>query len=351
MEIVLSSDRTRWNEIVSRFASADIYYRNEYVMSLLHNSQDKGVLFYHEDGDFSVCYPMIIKDIAWSKPFIGVLPEGTYFDMEVPYGYGGPICQGRQAENDQTFIEKLTTWCREQHIVSQFLRFHPVLKTQANSGIIRADKAYMHHTVSIWTHTKEDIMANMDSKKRNMVRKAAKNGVEIVIDEDLAGLEEFKRIYTATMDQHNAADMYYFDDAYYDFLKREFSRHTVLFRAVYEGKTIAASLFFYDESAMHYHLSGKDADYRHLAPTDLLLYEAACWAADRGICSFHLGGGMAENDSLFEFKKGFSKSGILDFYIGRTVFMPEAYEHLLSVRTKMDSAFDRNNRRMIQYRA
>jgi len=28
---------------------------------------------------------------------------------------------------------------------------------------------------------------------------------------------------------------------------------------------------------MHYHLSATDREYRNLAPTNLLLYEAACW--------------------------------------------------------------------------
>ena len=351
MEVILSNDRARWNEVVSRFSSADIYYKNEYVQSLLLGSQDKGVLFYYSDDSFSVCYPMIIKDIAKSEQFKGLLPENIYFDMEVPYGYGGPICEGHNEEAEKRFIHKLTAWCNEHGVVSQFIRFHPMLDNQQNCERVGIEKLYVHHTVAMDTAVVDDIMLNMDSKKRNMVRKAEKSGVTIEIDNSLDSLEDFKRIYTATMDQHNAAEMYYFTDDYYEYLKNEFSEHTVLFKAMYEGKAIAASLFFYDDKFMHYHLSGKDIEYRNLAPTDLLLYEAARWAFNKGIRRFHLGGGMSENDSLFNFKKGFNKNGILDFYIGRTIFMKDRYEELLSIREANDTEFNKNNGRMIQYRA
>ncbi len=350
MEVVFASDKTRWNQIVDEFEAADIYYRNEYVKSLLVGSSDNAVLFHYSGDGFSVCYPMIIKDIAQSSQYKGLISENEFFDMEVPYGYGGPICVGSNKASEKKFVEQLTEWCKENRVVSQFIRFHPILNNQVNCEKLGIENAYIHHTVVVNTRNDQDIIKNMDSKKRNMVRKAEKNGVSIEIDKQLNDIEEFKRIYTATMDQHNAADMYYFTDDYYRFLKDEFIDYTVLFKAVYEGKTIAASLFFYDGNSMHYHLSGKDIEYRQLAPTDLLLYSAACWASQKGIGNFHLGGGMSENDSLFEFKKGFNKSGVLDFYIGRTIFMQDRYDELLSIRKKSDETFNIHNTRMIQYR-
>ena len=351
MEVVFSENRFRWNEIVCKFEAADIYYKNEYVQSMLKGSKDKGVLFFYSDNEFSVCYPMIIKDIAHSEQFEGLLPENTYFDMEVPYGYGGPLCVGHNEKSEKQFIKELTKWCIDQNVVSQFIRFHPVLDNQSYCENIGVEKKYIHHTIAMHTTNAEDILKNMDSKKRNMVRKAEKNGVIIEIDENLDGIDDFKRIYTTTMDQHNADDMYYFTDEYYAFLKSDFLDHTVLFKAVYEGKIIAASLFFFDDNNIHYHLSGKDAEYRNLAPTDLLLYTAACWASKRGIKKFHLGGGLSENDSLYDFKKGFNKNATLDFYIGRTIFLQEKYDELLSVRERADASFEINNNRMIQYRA
>lgn len=53
-----------------------------------------------------------------------------------------------------------------------------------------------------------DIMRNMDTKNRNMVRKALKNGVYVVQDQGRY-LNEFIDIYTETMER-DKADRYYF---------------------------------------------------------------------------------------------------------------------------------------------
>lgn len=101
---------------------------------------------------------------------------------------------------------------------------------------------------------------------------------------------------------------------------------------------------------MHYHLAGTRTEFRKFSPSNLLLYKAACWASERGIRQFHLGGGITQDDSLFGFKKQFNKSGRLPFYIGRTVFDMEGYKRLLQVRKNLDVEFNIDNARMIQYR-
>lgn len=108
---------------------------------------------------------------------------------------------------------------------------------------------------------------------------------------------------------------------------------------------------YYNDDYMHYHLAGTHTEFRKYSPGNLLLYEAACWASEKGIKQFHLGGGIVENDSLFGFKKQFNKNDRLPFYIGRTIFDNNKYEYLMSVRKEHDHAFHADNSRMIQYRA
>ncbi len=349
MQVILSNETEKWNEIIAKFPNADIYYLNEYIQSLLLNTNDKGVLFFYQEGESLICAPMIIKDIANDVNFKHLITVGQYFDMEVPYGYGGPLVINYKEGALVAFNSLLKEWCVKNNVISQFLRFHPLINNANINGV--AEKVvYSHHTVSVDTIDKELLFANMDSKKRNMIRKAVKNGVAIEIDEKLDNLEEFKVIYNATMQEHNASDMYYFGDNYYQLLKDRFLSHTILFIAKFEGKPIAASLFFYDEKTMHYHLSGKDVEYRNLAATDLLLYQAMCWASERGIKEFHLGGGLAEGDSLYMFKKGFNKFGDKDFYIGRSIFDVEKYNYLLNLRAENNPEFCKENSRLIQYR-
>ncbi len=341
----------KWNEVVASYSKPDVYDSNEYVRSLLLGSEDEGLLFCFEGEKSRMCYAMIKKDISEDSRFAGKIPKGTWYDLETPYGYGGPLYDEIDARELKTFREWLKEWCVEHHIVSQFMRFHPLRKNAVATVGFFDEVRYMHHTIFMDTTSEETIVDNMDSKNRNMVRKARKNQVEIVVDESLEQLDAFKEIYKETMDYHNASEMYYFSDDYYEFLKTKMKGHIVLLLAKYEGKPISASLFFYNKDYMHYHLSGTLLEYRKLASANLLLYEAACFACRKGIKEFHLGGGLSEDDSLYGFKKQFSKPGVLDFYIGKTVFEEEGYSELLKIRKQAEPSFNDKNTRMIQYRA
>ena len=107
---------------------------------------------------------------------------------------------------------------------------------------------------------------------------------------------------------------------------------------------------YHNDKFMHYHLAGTHTDYRKYAPSNLLLYEAACWASERGVKQFHLGGGIREDDNLFRFKKQFNKNGYLSFYIGRMIYDKDKYSYLVSLRKQINPSFDTENNRLIQYR-
>ena len=92
-------------------------------------------------------------------------------------------------------------------------------------------------------------------------------------------------------------------------------------------------------------------EYRKLASANLLLSEAANWAAERGIREFHLGGGVEIEDSLLTFKKHFNRNGLLDFCIGRNIFNQQAFDDLVSIRIEKDKTFDDSKPFLIKYRA
>ena len=71
-----------------------------------------------------------------------------------------------------------------------------------------------------------------------------------------------------------------------------------------DGEIAAISIFMFCNERMHYHLSASQKKYQSLAPSNILLYEAALWAANNGYKTLHLGGGVgAEHDGLYKFKK------------------------------------------------
>ncbi len=288
------------------------------------------------------------RDIAEDPRLKGNLEKGLFFDYETPYGYGGPLCDGSVSIKSQDiFLHEIKDFARERGAVEQFVRFHPLLGNHDSTPEI-FETRYLHQTVFIDTTSPELIIANMDSKNRNMVRKAIKNGVSIEVH-PIDDYRDFIPIYEETMNKDGADKYYYFSEDYF-IEQKGLKDNACFFYAKYEGKPIAAAIMYYNDKYMHYHLAGTHTEYRKFSPSNLLLFQAACWASEKGIEKFHLGGGIVEDDNLFGFKKQFNKNGRLPFYVGRTIFDKERYDYLLGVRKKTDPDFNVNNNRMTQYR-
>lgn len=314
---------------------------------MLHGDGDMYLLYFEYNTD-RFCYVVMQSDIADAVQFKGIIPNGKYFDWETPYGYGGPLTDSVISEETQVaFKKEITEYCSGRGIISQFIRFHPLLENYNTMPYVIETK-YLRDTIFIDTANSGLIMLNMDSKNRNMVRKAQKNKVSI-IKKDITEFEDFIPMYVETMKKNGAEEYYTFHRNYFESLIAMKDNAFILY-AIYEDIPISGSIMYYNDRYMHYHLSGSHTEYRKYSPSNLLLYEAACLASEMGIKQFHLGGGMSPDDSLFGFKKQFNKNGRASFVVGRTIFNMDTYKELLRIRKKADLKFDINNGFMIQYR-
>lgn len=348
-EILAEKDRDKWNEIVLEFSRHDVYYLYEYVAGLTVNNSSIPMLFYYCEPNFKACLAVLLNDIATDSKFSKIISCREYYDIETPYGYGGPLFQGRVSnESINRFFEKIKAYCIEKKIVSIFYRYHPL---NVNPNVFRdnIEIKYCRKSIYMDVSSEEVIWKNIDTKNRNMIRKAQKNGVKITCDKG-EHLTDFINIYNETMDRNQASDFYYFKKEYYDYMIEKMREHLQFFYALYEEKIVSASIILYDGEQMHYHLSGTRTKYRQLASTNLLLYEAALWGSRNKKKTFHLGGGVKDDDGLYRFKKQFNKNDELYMYIGRSIFLPEKYKELMQIRKKVDLKFDDNNNFFIQYR-
>lgn len=341
-----------WNSIVTSFENWDIYYLKEYAQSLKLHGDGEPYLIHYYDNDMELCYVVMKNDIAKSKVFENLLEKSKYFDLETPYGYGGPLFLGRiNKQSLNKYKNELKERCLEENIVTQFYRFHPLIENFKEFEEENITKViHNRHTIYIDTSSEDIIVQNMDSKNRNMVRKARKNNIIIQHDKG-ENIEQFISIYNSTMDAHEAQDYYYFDKDYFKYLIDNIHDNIIIFYAHYNEKIISAAIFFYNNRYMHYHLSGTLKDYRKLASTNLLLFEAANWASHHNIEKLHLGGGICANDSLFGFKKQFNKNGWAEFCIGADIFSEEKNNMLISIRKENEEKFCINNNFLIKYRA
>ena len=349
LNIIDFQQKDKWNSIVKSFHNWDVYYLQEYAMAFYLHGDGYPLLIEYKDGESHFCYVIMKSDVADDSNFQGKLERGKYYDFETPYGYGGPLNNDPiTRRSEEIFLLEMRDYAKHHSIVSQFIRFHPLLLNHKSAPNLFETK-YLHDTIFINTESSEVIMKNMDSKNRNMVRKAMKNGVSIV-RKDIREYHDFLPIYIETMRKDDADDYYFFNEEYFK-AQIELEENACFFYAIKDERPIAAAIMYYNDKFIHYHLAGTHTEYRKYAPSNLLLYEVACWASKRGIKKFHLGGGLTQDDSLFGFKKQFNKEGRLPFVIGRTIFDHESYQELVRFRKTYDSRFDENNSRMIQYRA
>ncbi|EKD81769.1 MAG: hypothetical protein ACD_39C01649G0001, partial [uncultured bacterium] len=96
-----------------------------------------------------------------------------------------------------------------------------------------------------------------------------------------------------------------------------------------EGQLLAAGIFLFDEHSAHYHLGASTAAGREQQPNAFMMLEIAKNSARAGKKVLHLGGGLslAEDDSLYRFKAGFSKHHH-EFYISRRIHRPQLYQQI-----------------------
>lgn len=334
MLLVFTIDENeKWDEIVKGFHQYDIYYLSDYTKAFQIHGDGEPQLIYYEDQNIKAINVVMKRDIGKEIGFIGKISENTYFDINTPYGYGGFLIEGKAVEESfQNLNNEYITYCEDQGIISEFVRFHPILE---NNKVLENiyDISRLGKTVSIELCSIEQIWSDITSKNRNMIRKAQKSGVEVFWGRSQQLYSEFVLLYNATMDKDNAKEYYYFEKEFYDSILNDLKYNSLLFYAVYQGRIISMSIILFANQQIHYHLSASNREYQYLAPTNLLLYEVACWGCKNGYKSFHLGGGLgSKEDSLYKFKRAFNRNSDNTFAIGRKIFDVIKYEELINLR-------------------
>ena len=324
------NDRDEWDDIVKSFDNYDVYYLNEYVDAFRIHGDGEPILFYFEDNCTRAFNVAMLRDISLFWAFKNVIRPKTFYDLVTPYGYGGWIVEGR--ENNKLLIREYEEWCRNNSIISEFIRFNPVLRNH-----LFVDSFYeivpLGETVAIDITNKDGIWNNFSSKNRNVIRKALNNGIQIKNGLSKAILKSFIEIYNRTMEKDNAEEYYYFEDAFYASILNKLKDNATVFYAELDNKIIAASLMIFANKKLNYHLSGSVKEFQHLAPTNLLLFKTAEWGFDRGFQTFHLGGGLGSSeDGLFRFKRAFYKKELCRFYVGKKVYNQVVYDELVKIR-------------------
>lgn len=317
----------------------DIYFEKNY--GKLYEKIERGTceVFEHFSSTGKIRHMFIKREIPIRVGGV------RYYDLITPYGYGGPLVleceEGSKRQLIDEFKNAFEAFCAEHDIVSEFVRFHPVIGNALDFKSLYSVE-YIRNTVGTNLKDFEDPFMNEFSKSaRKSIRQTLKAGVEPRVIEQPDNLEDFKAIYYSTMDRNEADDYYYFDDDYFDTCLEAFGENIILVEAIYDGVIIAAGLYFVYGEIIHIHLSGTLSQYLGLSPAYILRYAATLWGKEKGLALIHHGGGTTngEDDSLYQFKKRFGKNTEFQFFVGKKIWNDEVYDLLCGAFRSQDNGF------------
>jgi hypothetical protein len=342
VELLIPSNPA-WDDHLA-VAKRDIYHLAGYHAYAEGSGEGEPMLIIVGDRRQGLAWPYLLRRVDAIEGLAGA--DAT--DVTSVYGYPGPVAWGCQPGDSflaEAWQEILEVW-RQQHVVSAFTRFHPLL---GNAAIVvdlapPVDCAGMPlppplvpggHTVSIDCRL-DDVAARRGYAKvlRQEIDAARRAGLVTEVDEDWLEIETFTRLYGETMERNGAGAEYKLRLSDVRRLREALGGRLHLLVTRWHDAAGAACLFTELDGIVQAHLAGTNEDLRHLSPLKVLLDDARSWARSRGNHVLHLGGGRAgKEDSLFAFKARFSPTRSLHaFHTGRWILEPRLYQKLVATR-------------------
>ena len=179
----------------------------------------------------------------------------------------------------------------------------------------------------------EDIwMKELTSTQRNKIRRAQKNGIEIIIE----GIDSINIFYKLLMEMNRKSEIHSKQIKYYKdiFQKYSFVNAAIFFAA--KDKKIISCLFLVGNSnVIHYWQGATVFDVeKNLYQNELLHWEAIKWSQKRGSSYYDLCVIEPERlPSIAQFKMGFTKKLIPFYYISKKTFVFKVLNKIQNVFT------------------
>ncbi len=329
--ILSTQDSDAWLAFLAKTSVPDIYFTPGYAQ-IFNREGDARLFVYEKDAQFIV-YPYILRRVH-SPP--GKHTGETYYDITSPYGYGGPLySDGVDESLISDFYTCFKQYCRENQIITEFIRFHPVLQNhvfmngqvdvQRNSTVVFIDLA----------KNIDEIWSGYQRSNRKNINKAMREGVSVTVETSPRHFNEFIAIYEQTMERNQADQFYYFSPGFFSRIHQGLKNHYVYAQAWLNGKIVSTELLIYNQHYIHSFLGGTLAEYFPYRPNNLLKHEVIKWAKQQGIRYFILGGGRSDNDGIFKYKNTFSGE-LAGYYIGKKIHNREVVAELTGAFSQPD---------------
>ncbi len=314
------TNRDQWDETIALFEHLDVFYAKEYID--LYSEEQSGVpeAIYYEDRNLRIFYPFLKRKIDYANQ--------EYFDT-VTVGFGGPHIEGN-SNGVSHFYQLFSEYCQQNHIITETVRFHPLDKNNRFfTNHMNIDYIRLTAAVDLLP-TMEEIRNSYRRDKRTKIRKTKDLNIEIVESSCPDHFEIFQNLYYETMNRTRATSNYYYSSRYFQELLKETSLcKPRLLLAKLEDQIVSGVLLLIGKKYAHYQLGASTQEALRLGINVKLMDYMIQYAKEQGAQVLHLGPGMKENDSLYEYKSTLSNMVPFQYYIGKKIHNPFVYEQLI----------------------
>lgn len=331
--MIAISENPKWDQILNTEFNPydDVYFRYGYFKLYQKHFQAQPEAVFWEDSHVSVIYMHLIRKINLTDEY----RDCNYFDLTTPYGYGGPIVIYKSEDTQENiasirkFYDTYRAHCVNNRYICEFTRYHPIFENYKYSLEVPLSPIYVGDVVVVDLRPDlGEIISKIKKGHKYNIRKSLQEGCSVIITSSPSktDIQDFMQCYNSMLSMRSAAQKYYFS---FGFIEDHFKLFdSVLIKILFNDTCIGAGIFIKGNKILHYHLSGSSR-IKGVYPTDMIIFEAIKWAKNKHLDYLHLGGGLSKDDSLFNFKSGFSEMST-KFYIGKNVYLQNVYNQLVN---------------------
>jgi hypothetical protein len=327
VKVIPCEKSSEWRAALAVHDKVDVCHMPEYHSAYQTRFPGaRAMLWTYSKHDYQLSYPFLLSPVIL-KNQKGESEETGYFDVSGVYGFSGPL----STTADRSFLDDawkaFDQWAQEQKAICEFIRFSVYAKNHTLASPVVIVEPNRPISIALLPSSSEELLEQLPSKTRNMIRRANKEGLvarEINVRD---GLRDFRELYEGTMARNQATRFFAYDDTYYEKLL-SLPKEELVLHAVYQNeKMVAAAMGLIHKEFAFYHLGASSQEASKIGAGNLALYDLACGAIKRGVNFLSVGGGRTTSpeDPLFRFKAS-NGTSVEQYYIGKRVLDPQSYD-------------------------
>jgi|GEM_PF-2497486 len=314
---ILSPDDKEWDVIFNSLPleQQDIYYTSSFCrlcQSTIYSKHQVLCAAMYIDGQ-SFMYPFVKRSVGLIS---GLKEYSDVYDTNGIYGRNGIVCTDNNRLKIDFFNKEFQKYANNNNIICSFDRFHPIIR---NENLMHVSAQVVKNDEFVFvdlSRSESEIRKLFKHSVRKCIKKSEREGVTCFSEKNFDHIDAFLDIYIRTMDRNSAENFYYFSKDFFTKLCEYCPDNFTFFYASVSGEIVSCELVLHYGIYSHSFLGGTTSKGMQLCANSQLKSYIIFHMKHLNCEYFLLGGGSTPNDGIFNYKKSFSKDGVIPSFIG-----------------------------------